>query len=76
MVNNEYQKLLERQANICTLQFMKYNNKKDVILQNFNKCVKLFNINEEPNDTGTNTQQEQNEAGNEGVRQNNEGNNE
>ena len=76
MVNNEYQKLIERQANRCTQQFMKYNNKKDVILQNFNKCVKLFNINEEPNDTGTTTQQEQNEAGNEGVGQNNEGNNE
>ena len=76
MVNNEYQKLIERQANRCTLQFMKYNNKKDVILQNFNKCVKLFNINEESNDTGTTTQQEQNEADNEWVGQNNEGNNE
>ena len=49
MVNNEYQKLQERQANRCILQFMKYNNKKDIILQNFNKCVKLFNIYEESN---------------------------
>ena len=76
MVNNEYKKLLERQANRCTLQFMKYNNKKDVILQNFDKCVKLFNINEVSNDTGTVTQQEQNETGNEYAVQNNEGNNE
>ena len=75
MLNNEYQQLLERQANRCMLQFMKYNNKKDVILQNFNKCVKLFNINEESNDTGTTTQQEQNETGNEWVGENNEGNN-
>ena len=49
MVNDEYQKMQERQANRCILQFMKYNNKKDIILQNFNKCVKLFNIYEESN---------------------------
>jgi sorting nexin-7/30/sorting nexin-8 len=74
MVNNEYQKLLERQANRCTLQFMKYNNKKDVILQNFNKCEKLFNINEQSNDIEATTQQEQNETSNEYVGENNEEN--
>jgi len=49
MVNSEYQKLQERQANRCILQFMKYNNKKDIILQNLNTYVKLFNMNEESN---------------------------
>ena len=49
MVNSEYQKLQERQANRCILQFMKYNNKKDIILHNLNKYVKLFNMNEEFN---------------------------
>lgn len=64
-VNDEYQKLNERHANRCTLQFMKFNNKKDVILQDYNKCVKLFNINEDPNSIGTPAAQEQNDIDNE-----------
>ncbi len=46
VINSEYQKLLERQANRCINQFVKYSDKKDIILQNFNNCIKLFNINE------------------------------
>ena len=60
-VNDEYQKLIERHANRCTSQFMKFNNKKDVILQDYDKCIKLFNINEDPNNIGTTSSQEQNE---------------
>jgi sorting nexin-7/30/sorting nexin-8 len=71
MVNNEYQKLQERQANRCILQFMKYNDKKDIIFQNFNKCIKLFNMNEESNNS-----KEQIEIGNDWVVQYHEWNNE
>ena len=59
MINSEYQKLLERQANRCIHQFVKYNDKKDVILQDFNNCIKLFNINEEQNNIETGDQQQQ-----------------
>ena len=71
MVNNEYQKLQERHANRCLLQFMKYNNKKDIILQDFNKCLKLFNMNAESNNS-----QEQSEFGNDWVIQYHDMNNE
>ena len=41
---------------------MKFNNKKDVILQDYDKCMKLFNINEDPNNIGTaSSEKEQNE---------------
>ena len=46
IVNKEYDRLIERQANRCMKQFGKFNNNKDIILQNFNNCIKLFNINE------------------------------
>ena len=49
MVNNEYQNLLERQANRSLTQFLKYNENKNIILQDYNNCIKLFNINEDPN---------------------------
>ena len=71
-VNDEYQKLNERHANRCSLQFMKYNNKKDTILQDYDKCIKLFNINEEPNNSGTTSSQEQNELENDWVIENQE----
>ena len=69
-VNDEYKKLNERHANRCSLQFMKYNNKKNVILQNFDKCVKLFNINEDPNSNASASTQEQNEIDNEWIIEN------
>ena len=49
IINNEYQQLIERQANRSLTQFLKYNDNKNVILQNYNNCEKLFNINEDPN---------------------------
>ena len=49
MVNNEYQNLLERQANRSLTQFLKYNENKNIILQDYNNCIKLFNINEDNN---------------------------
>ena len=61
MINSEYQKLLERQANRCIQQFLKYNDKKDVILQDLNNCIKLFNINEEQNNIEAGDQQQQNQ---------------
>ena len=48
-VNSEYQKLQERQANRCMIKFAKYHENKDVIIQNMNNCIKLFNINETQN---------------------------
>ena len=59
VINAEYQKLLERQANRCITQFGKYNDKKDIILQNFNNCIKLLNINEDQNNIGNGGQQQQ-----------------
>ena len=61
VVNSEYQNLLERQANRCIQQFVKYSDKKDVILQDYKNCIKLFNINEEQNNIDTGDQQQQNQ---------------
>ena len=47
MVNNEYDKLLERQASRMMTRFMKYNDNKRIIMQDYNNCIKLFNINED-----------------------------
>ena len=66
MVNSEYQKLIERQANRCQQQFVKYNDKKDIILQNFNNCIKLLNINENIDAGQQEGQQEHDEGFNEG----------
>ena len=66
MINSEYKKLLERQANRCLTQFMKYNENKNIILQNFNNCVKLFNINEDPKNIcvdNSNRQEEEQDPG-------------
>ena len=49
MLNSEYEKLLERQAERSFTQFLKYNDNKNILLQNYNNCIKLFNINEDPN---------------------------
>ena len=35
-------------------QFLKYNDNKIIILQNFKNCIKLFNINEDPNNINLN----------------------
>ena len=59
-INVEYQRLIERQADRALSQFLKYSKNKDVILQNFNNCIKLFNIKEKKNnDVGSNEQQEE-----------------
>ena len=47
MVNVEYTKLLDRQANRAVIQFHKYNDNKDILLQNFNNCMKLLDITED-----------------------------
>jgi sorting nexin-7/30/sorting nexin-8 len=72
VINAEYQKLLERQANRCITQFGKYNDKKDIILQNFNNCIKLLNINEDQNNIGNSGQQQQEQEQEEGEIQNQE----
>ena len=46
MVNKEYINLLERQGNRCLTQFMKYNEHQKIILQNYENCKNLFNINQ------------------------------
>ena len=73
MINSEYQKLLERQGNRCIQQFLKYNDKKNIILQDLNNCIKLFNINEEQNniDAGDTQQQNQEQEEIEGQNQEN-----
>ena len=49
MINTEYKKLLDRQANRAVIQFNKYNDNKDVLLQNFNNCMKLLDITKDSN---------------------------
>ena len=45
MVNDEYKKLIERQAQRCTIQFTKYNEKQNVILQGYEYIKRIFNFN-------------------------------
>ena len=45
MVNQEYNNLLERQAYRCLTQFMKYQQQEQSILQNYENCKLLFDIN-------------------------------
>ena len=47
MVNSEYNKLIERHANRCLNQFMRYNDNRTTLLHNFQNCLKLLNINED-----------------------------
>ena len=61
MINSEYEKLLERQAERSMTQFLKYNDNKNIILQNYNNCIKLFNINEDPNNIEGGQQQPPNQ---------------
>ena len=49
MVINEYENLVERQGNRVMKQFLKYSDNKKIVLQNFNNCLKLLDINEDPN---------------------------
>ena len=64
-VNSEYQKLQERQANRCLIKFAKYHENKDILIQNMNNCIKLFNINEsESNIVDQHQEQEQEEVEN------------
>ena len=62
MVNSEYEKLIERQANRCITQFVKFNENKEVILQDLNHCIQLFNINENIGTGGQQQEQEQEEV--------------
>ena len=60
MINKEYESLGERQAYRCMTQFAKFNQNRDIILQNFNNCIKLFNINEDiNNNVESNTQNQE-----------------
>ena len=60
MINKEYESLGERQAYRCMTQFAKFNQNRDIILQNFNNCIKLFNINEDINNNiQSNTQNQE-----------------
>ena len=62
MVNDEYNKLIERQAYRCMVQFMKYNENQNTILKDYENCRKLFIINqqqENPEESGENQNQEQ-----------------
>ena len=49
MVNSEYDNLIERQANRCITQFMKYHNNQAIILQDYENCRRLFEINQQDN---------------------------
>ena len=60
MVNKEYDDLVDRQANRCMTQFMKYNEYQNTILQDYENCKKLFSINKPENDQDENNE-EQNE---------------
>ena len=43
-INNEYYLLKERQANRLVRQFIKYYDNKDVIFQDYQKCISLINF--------------------------------
>lgn len=58
-VNREYEELLGRQANRCIIQFNKFDEHKDALLQNFNICLKLLTLNEEQNEENNQQNQEQ-----------------
>ena len=45
MINEEYKNLIRRQAQRCMIQFMKYNEKQDIILQDYEYIKKIFNVN-------------------------------
>ena len=64
MVNREYQQLEERQGNRVMNQFLKFSNSKETILQNYNNCMKLFDINEDPNNLETKNSYESSDSGN------------
>lgn len=49
MANQEYNYLLERQAYRCMTQFMNYHQYQKVILQGYENCKILFDINQEAN---------------------------
>ena len=62
MVNDEYKKLIERQAYRCMVQFMKYNENQNTILKDYENCRKLFIINQQQEnheESGENQNQEQ-----------------
>ena len=60
MVNQEYHNLLERQGNRCLVQFMKYGDNQQIILQNYENCKNLFNINQ-PQENNEQVNEDQNQ---------------
>ena len=52
-VNNEYKLLGERQSERALNKFVKYNENKDIILQNSNNCIKLLNFHDDDNNMET-----------------------
>ena len=66
MVNKEYDNLLERQGNRCLNQFMKYNNNQRIILQDYENCKNLLNINQQQDNNNNNEiYEDQNQEGDE-----------
>ena len=63
MVNKEYHNLLERQAYRCLKQFMKYNENQQIILQDYENCRNLFNINRQQDNNNEGNEEQNQEVG-------------
>jgi hypothetical protein len=63
MVNKEYHNLLERQAYRCLKQFMKYNENQQIILQDYENCRNLFNINQQQDNNNEGNEEQNQEVG-------------
>ena len=63
MVNKEYHNLLERQAYRCLKQFMKYNENQQIILQDYENCRNLFNINQQQDNNNEGNEKQNQEVG-------------
>jgi hypothetical protein len=65
MINSEYKKLMERQAYRSIIQFNKFTNNKDVLLQNYNNCLKLLDFNGDANNIIDDSQKKEEDQGKE-----------
>ena len=63
MVNKEYHNLLERQAYRCLKQFMKSNENQQIILQDYENCRNLFNINQQQDNNNEGNEEQNQEVG-------------
>ena len=63
MVNKEYHNLLERQAYRCLKKFMKYNENQQIILQDYENCRNLFNINQQQDNNNEGNEEQNQEVG-------------